>query len=102
MTHILEELKKVTDVIVLDGPPTFVSDALALAAKADAVLAVVRPEKSPRSAIALMKTQLQRAQANVLGVVVNVVPGKPTAIIASRSPALRRPPTTGLGPGSAS
>jgi capsular exopolysaccharide synthesis family protein len=78
MRRILGDLNDVADVIVVDGPPTFVSDALVLAASVDRVLAVVRLGQTPREAIAQMKAHLQVPTIQVLGVVMNGISTRPS------------------------
>jgi capsular exopolysaccharide synthesis family protein len=78
LRKILVALKQVADVIILDGPPSFVADALVLAATADGVLVVVRIGQSPYEAAIQMKTQFRAASINVEGVVLNGVARKPT------------------------
>jgi capsular exopolysaccharide synthesis family protein len=74
---ILESLKEEADIIVIDGPPAFVSDSLVLAASADGVLPVIRLETSTKEAIRHMKKQFQSSDVNVVGIVVNGAPQKP-------------------------
>ncbi len=68
---ILETLKSVADVVIIDGPPFITSDAIVLASKSDAVLVVVSPGRSRRDVLRNAKEQLTRAHANVIGFVVN-------------------------------
>ena len=77
LVKILAAFKEVADVIVIDGPPSFVADALVLAASADGVLVVVRLGQSPLDAATKMRAQFRAASVNVEGVVLNGVPRKP-------------------------
>src|SRR5688572_12836404 len=43
MDLFLSKLEEVADVVIIDGPPFFVADAMILASKVDGVLVVVRP-----------------------------------------------------------
>lgn len=73
MAHVLEELKNMADVIILDAPPFIISDASILASKADGILLVVRNGHSHRAAVTAMQEQLKRVGSRVLGVVMNEV-----------------------------
>ena len=68
---ILETLKSVADVVIIDGPPFITSDAIVLASKSDAVLVVVNPGKSRRDVLKNARQQLDRASANIIGFVIN-------------------------------
>lgn len=68
---ILETLKSVADVVIIDGPPFITSDAIVLASKSDAVLVVVNPGKSRRDVLKNARQQLDRAGANIVGFVIN-------------------------------
>lgn len=74
MDHILAEIVSHTDVIVIDSPPSIVSDAQVLAAKADGVLLVLQPGKTHASAAQATREQLERAGARVIGAVFNRIP----------------------------
>lgn len=71
MNTILEDIGKTADVIIVDGPPTIITDASILATKADGVLLVVRQGFSKREAIRKSKEQLSRVGAHLIGVVLN-------------------------------
>lgn len=74
MDQVLSGLKDVADVVVVDGPPFAVSDAAILAAKVDGVIVVVRPGYTREAAARVMLEQLNRAGANIVGVVLNRIP----------------------------
>jgi Mrp family chromosome partitioning ATPase len=74
MDQVLENLKKGTDVLILDCPPFLVTDATIMAAKADGVLLVVRHGYSRKKAARIAVEQLKRAEARVIGVVLNRIP----------------------------
>jgi Mrp family chromosome partitioning ATPase len=76
MERILEDLKKVTDTIILDGPPFIVSDPIVLSSKVDGVLLVIKPGGTKIEAAQAMIEQLQRAGAWVVGVVLNPISRK--------------------------
>jgi len=73
MDRILGRLKGISDVVIIDAPPLFVSDALVLSAKVDGVLLVVRLGHTRRKHVRSTLQQLERAGARVLGVVLNGV-----------------------------
>ncbi len=77
MARTLETLKEVTDVIIIDGPPFIVSDALVLSALVDGVLIVISPGKSRRDVLQKIKIEMSRAKANILGFVINGSSPKP-------------------------
>jgi non-specific protein-tyrosine kinase len=70
--ELMHELAGQADVVVVDGPPMLpVADAAALAASVDGVLLVLRAGRTRRRAAREALESLQRAGANVLGVVLN-------------------------------
>ncbi|MEN4012611.1 MAG: polysaccharide biosynthesis tyrosine autokinase [Bellilinea sp.] len=77
MVRTLETLKDVTDVIIIDGPPFIMSDALVLSSHVDGVLIVVSLGKSRRDVLQKIKTEMSRAKANILGYVINGSSPKP-------------------------
>jgi len=79
MVRTLEMLKEVADVIVIDGPPFIISDALVLSARVDGVLAVVSLGKSRRDVLQKIKGQLVRANANIMGYIINGISPKSAA-----------------------
>ena len=73
MEQILTDLKKVTDTVILDGPPFIVSDPIVLSAKVDGVLVVIKPGSTRIGAAQAMLEQLNRAGARVVGIVFNPI-----------------------------
>ncbi|MCI0394005.1 MAG: polysaccharide biosynthesis tyrosine autokinase [Chloroflexi bacterium] len=73
MSQILEQMAKVADVIIIDGPPVVVADAPVLAAKVSGVLVVVRYAKTRKAIATGMVEQLGRVNARVVGVVLNSI-----------------------------
>ncbi|MDQ4005709.1 MAG: polysaccharide biosynthesis tyrosine autokinase, partial [Actinomycetota bacterium] len=72
MGQILDELREMADVILVDTAPVLaVADALTLAPFADAVLLVADAENTTRGAIAHARHQLDQVNANVVGAVLN-------------------------------
>ena len=76
MVQILARLVESASVVIIDSPPFLVTDATVLAAKVDGVLLVIQPGKTHAEAAKAMLAQLNRADAHVVGVVMNRVPRK--------------------------
>ena len=74
MELILEELKAMADVVIIDSPPTVVTDAQVLAAKVDGILMVIQPGQTHADAALAMREQFDRAGGRMLGVVFNRIP----------------------------
>ncbi|MBE6049611.1 MAG: CpsD/CapB family tyrosine-protein kinase [Clostridium sp.] len=72
MENLLNSLKQVYDVIILDSPPLHaVTDAQILSTKADGTILVVRAEKTKKDSIIQAKSLLDKVGANILGSVLN-------------------------------
>ena len=74
MALFLTELKEVADVVIIDGPPLFVPDAMILASKVDGVLMVVRPAHTRQSLAKASMEHIKLVGAKVVGVVLNRIP----------------------------
>ena len=74
MAKILNDLKNQFDVIVIDTPPAFVTDAQILAARADGVIYVIRPGKTRSITAKTPLEEFERVGANIIGVVMNRIP----------------------------
>lgn len=74
MVNMLESTKNTADIVIVDSPPFLVADASILASHADGVLLVVYPGKTPLDAIETTLEQMKRADAHVVGVVMNRIP----------------------------
>lgn len=74
MDLFLSELEKVADLIIIDGPPLFVADAMILGSKVDGVLLVVRPAHTRRSLAKAAVEQIKLAGVKVVGIVLNRIP----------------------------
>ena len=73
--EMLGELAKDADVVLLDAPPIVaVSDAAVLASKVDGVILVVNAGKTKRDLATRARSLLEKANANILGVVLNNAP----------------------------
>jgi len=68
---ILSELKEVFEIIIVDAPPLVISDAYNLASKVDGVVIIMVPGQTREEQARVMKEQLERAGAKVIGVVFN-------------------------------
>lgn len=73
MDRVIAELRELGDKIIFDGPPVMVADATVLGNKVDAILLVIRPGYSTRSAVNAMRDQMARVKSHVLGIVLNSV-----------------------------
>ncbi len=72
MRNVIERLRSVADVVVLDSPPVNgLSDASILANRADSTVLVVRAGRTQAHAARRAITDLVTADADVIGVVVN-------------------------------
>ena len=72
MGKLLENLKQLADMIILDTPPIMaVTDAATLVSIVDGVVLVVHPGKTRASVAKQTVEQLKLAQARILGVVLN-------------------------------
>ena len=60
--------------IIIDTPPVVVTDAIIMSAKADGVLIVIRSGKTKIGDAKATLEQLNRANARILGVVLNGIP----------------------------
>jgi len=74
MGDILIDLKKQFDVIIIDTPPSVVTDAQILSTKADGVIFVIRPGKTRLIAARTPLEELNRVGAKIVGVVMNRIP----------------------------
>lgn len=74
MASILAEISSHVDVVIIDSPPSLVSDAQILAAKVDCVLLVVQPGKTHAGAARATREQMDRAGARIVGAVFNRIP----------------------------
>lgn len=74
MRDILEEMRSLADVVIIDSSPGGITDAYILAPQVDGVLIVVWPRKTLFHALETTIEQLQRAEARIVGVVFNSLP----------------------------
>jgi capsular exopolysaccharide synthesis family protein len=72
MGMLLDELRGLADLILLDSPPVLaVADAIVLAPLTDGIIFVADPSKSSRSAVVNAVRQLEQVNAHVIGGVLN-------------------------------
>ncbi len=74
MTNFLQHVEDISDVVVIDSPPSIVTDAAILSAKVDGVVLVVHPGKTHADDARAQLDQMRRAGARVVGVVLNRIP----------------------------
>ena len=74
MSALLDDVRRRYDVVIMDTPPVLpVADALVLGRLADATLAVVQWEKTPRDAVTNTIRLLRESGASIMGVVMTRV-----------------------------
>jgi capsular exopolysaccharide synthesis family protein len=72
MKHLIQEMKKSCDLVILDCPPVItVTDAAVLAAEADCVVLVIQSGKTDREAARRAKSLLTNVKARIAGTVLN-------------------------------
>lgn len=72
MLRLLADLRRISDVVILDSPPVLmVVDAPLLAAQADMTVLVIAENSVRRSEMALVKQSFHQVKANVIGVILN-------------------------------
>lgn len=74
MEQILQEAGRQVDMVILDCPPAIVADVQVLSAKVDGVVIVIHPGHTQADAALAMLDQLKRANAPIVGVVLNRIP----------------------------
>jgi capsular exopolysaccharide synthesis family protein len=74
MEQLLSQLGETADVVIIDGPPFIVADAMILASRVDGVLMVVRPGHTRESLAKAAVEHIKVVGARVVGVVLNRIP----------------------------
>lgn len=74
MEGILDDMRSSTDMIIIDTPPSLVSDATILSAKVDGVILVIQSGKTNIAHARAALEQLNQVDARVVGVVLNCIP----------------------------
>jgi capsular exopolysaccharide synthesis family protein len=91
VSELLTAVRANADVVLIDGPPLLpVTDALSLASRVDGVIIASAVHITSRRALAKTLTTLADADASVLGIVLNGVPGGANEPV--RAPAAERLP----------
>ncbi len=75
MDLVIRKLESTADMVIIDSAPFLVTDSIFLADKVDGILIVLRPGHVHRKIAQAMVEQLRRADARILGVVLNRIPG---------------------------
>jgi len=76
MSQVINDLKSISDIVIIDSPPFLLADASVLAARADGVLLVIQSNKTQMNAALAMIDQLHRVGARVIGVALNRINAK--------------------------
>ena len=76
MELILGRLEEVADFVIVDSPPSIVTDTIDLSSKVDGVLVVIRPGQTSKKLAKAMMEQFNISGARMLGVVLNRIPQK--------------------------
>jgi capsular exopolysaccharide synthesis family protein len=71
ISAILNDLKDDFETVIVDAPPLVISDSYNLASKVDGVILVLEPGQTREEQARVIKEQLNRAGARVIGVVFN-------------------------------
>jgi len=72
MTYVLEELRSIADIVLIDATPVLgVSDAFTIAPLTDGVLFVTDAEKTTRRSVGRARQQLDQVNAVIIGAVLN-------------------------------
>jgi len=71
MRQVMNDLKGISDMVIIDSPPSLLADSAVLAARADGVLLVIQSNKTQLNAANAMIEQLRRVGAHVIGVALN-------------------------------
>jgi capsular exopolysaccharide synthesis family protein len=85
MEEILQKIGESADVVIIDGPPFIVTDALVLASMVDGVLMVVRPGHTRQSLASASMEKIKMTGARLIGVVLNRIPRKGADYYAGKS-----------------
>ena len=77
MEHMIEELRTEFDTIIIDTPPVLaVTDATVFSNYTDGTLMVINAQDNNRNSINKAKNNLEKANANILGIIMNNVKNK--------------------------
>jgi len=73
-SDLLAELGEQFDIMIFDGPPFLATEALILASRLKSVMLVIQPGRTREGVARTIKRQLERARADLMGVVLNKAP----------------------------
>ena len=74
MLHLLEKLKEICDIVIIDGPPTqLVTDSLILTRIADSTVIVAEGNKTKKESLRRIVDNIQKVGGKIAGVVLNKV-----------------------------
>ena len=74
MIHLLESLKNICDIVIIDGPPTqLVTDSLILTRIADSTVIVAEGNKTKKESLRRIVDNIQKVGGKIAGVVLNKV-----------------------------
>jgi capsular exopolysaccharide synthesis family protein len=72
MLHLLEKLKEICDIVIIDGPPTqLVTDSLILARIADSTVIIAEGNKTKKENLRRIVANIQKVGGKIAGVVLN-------------------------------
>jgi len=71
MIEVMNQLKGIAEMVIIDSPPSLLADSAVLAARADGVLLVIQSNKTQLNSATAMIDQLKRVGAHVIGVALN-------------------------------
>jgi capsular exopolysaccharide synthesis family protein len=74
MDGIISDIRERAEIVVLDGPPALITDAMVLSTKVDAVVLVVGYGITRKNEAQIAVKQLHRANATIAGIVMNKIP----------------------------
>jgi capsular exopolysaccharide synthesis family protein len=78
MIDVLNNLKSIADVVIIDSPPSLLADSSVLSARVDGVLLVIQSNKTQLNSAMAMIEQLKRVGARVVGVALNRINSRDT------------------------
>jgi Mrp family chromosome partitioning ATPase len=73
IAEIISKLKEDSELVIIDAPPLIIADTYRLLSSADGVIIVLEPGQTSDDQARTIKKQLDRANANIVGIVFNKV-----------------------------
>jgi capsular exopolysaccharide synthesis family protein len=71
MEGFLDYISNLVDVVIIDSPPTVVTDPVVISSKVDGVLLIIYPGQTKLNSLKLALDQLEHAGARLIGLVFN-------------------------------